>query len=275
MSRRRLTQVFPFLIPLRTRQRVLFFYLGMKLDKNRYAVKKLNNRLPHQVYQTQSLLLNEKSGFDMQYQINKVHNLKLASMAMNRVIIRPNETFSFWQLVKNAEKYGTYKDGLCLSNGKITTVTGGGLCQLSNLIFWLFLHTPLTIIERHSHGVESFPLPPSDIPGGTDATIHEGWLDLKLKNETDATFQIVIFFDEEYIHGAIFTDKDSKYRYEVSSRDNCYFRSNGKIYHKNSIFRTSIDYMTNEVINDLLLYQNQCEIAYQLPEDTPILEKGE
>lgn len=275
MSRKRLTQIFPFLIPIRTKQRTFFFYMGMRFDKNYYAVKKLNSRLPYHVYQTQSLLLNERSGFNMQYQINKVHNLKLASMTLNNVIIRPYETFSFWQLVKNAEKYGSYKDGLCLSNSKIITVKGGGLCQLSNLIFWLLLHTPLTILERHSHGVESFPLPPSDIPDGTNATVHEGWLDLKLENETENTYQIIISFDEQYIHGAILTDKDSNYRYKISSRDLHYFRKDGKVYQKNSIYRTQIDYTTNEVVEDTLLYHNQCEIGYKLPDDIPIIEKGE
>lgn len=247
----------------------------MWINRNHYAAEKLDDKLPFQMYKAQSLLVNEKSGFDIQYQINKVHNLKLAAKTMDQVIIKPHETFSFWQLVRNAEKYEPYKKGLCLVNGKIVAIPGGGLCQLSNLLFGLFLHTPLIIVERHHHGVEAFPLPPSDIPDGTDATVNEGWLDLKVKNETDTTFQIVISFDEQYIHGAILSHRDSGFRYEISSRNLYYFRKDEKVYQRNSIYRTKKNCKTNEPVEDSLLYHNQCEIGYQLPNNTLIREEGE
>lgn len=129
----------------------------MKFDGNRYAKKTSEKLLPNTVFETSSLMLNENSGFDMKYQINKVHNLKLAAKTINKVIIEPKETFSFWQLVRWADQHEKYKDGLNLVNGKIVGSYGGGLCQLSNMLFWLFLHTPLTIVERHGHAVESFP----------------------------------------------------------------------------------------------------------------------
>lgn len=50
----------------------------------------------------------------MKYQINKVHNLKLAARTINKVIIEPNETFSFWQLVRWADHHEKYKDELNL-----------------------------------------------------------------------------------------------------------------------------------------------------------------
>ena len=119
------------------------------------------------------------------------------------MIIEPNETFSFWQLVRWADHHEKYKDGLNLVDGKIVGSYGGGLCQLSNMLFWLFLHTPLTVVERHGHAVESFPSTTEDLPCGTDATINEGWLDLKIRNDTDNTFQIEISFDDKYMYGRI------------------------------------------------------------------------
>lgn len=38
---------------------------------------------------------------------------------MNHILIYPGETFSFCYLIKNAKKYGKYKDGLILIDGKI------------------------------------------------------------------------------------------------------------------------------------------------------------
>ena len=67
--------------------------------------------MPNTVFETSSLMMNENSGFDMKYQINKVHNLKLAARTINKVIIEPNETFSFWPEVYGGpdhhEKYMT------------------------------------------------------------------------------------------------------------------------------------------------------------------------
>ena len=49
------------------------------------------------------------------------------------------------------------------------------------------LHTPLTLTERHGHQVKDFPEPPSDAPLGVDATVAEGWLDLRVRNDTEVT----------------------------------------------------------------------------------------
>lgn len=187
----------------------------MKFDDNKYAEKTTEKLLPYTVFETASLMINENSGFDMKYQINKVHNLKLAAKTVNRVIIEPTETFSFWHLVRWADYHEKYKDGLNLVNGKIVGSYGGGLCQLSNLLFWLFLHTPLTIVERHGHAVESFPSTTEDLPCGTDATINEGWLDLKIRNETDNTFQIEVSFDERFMYGRILSQKPVNTEYTV------------------------------------------------------------
>lgn len=100
--------------PIRKWQRKKLFYLEMLIDGNKYAKNKSEALLPNTVFETSSLMLNENSGFDMKYQINKVHNLKLAARTINKVIIEPNETFSFWQLVRWADHHEKYKDELNL-----------------------------------------------------------------------------------------------------------------------------------------------------------------
>lgn len=42
MGRKRLTQFFPGLLPLRKRQKIFCYYMGMRLDHNRYSEK-----IPH------------------------------------------------------------------------------------------------------------------------------------------------------------------------------------------------------------------------------------
>lgn len=274
MDRRRVTEVFPFLLPLRQWQKKLFFYTKMKFDGSKYAEEKSKDLLPYKVYEIDSLMINRNSGFDIKYQLNKVHNIKLAASTINNLIIRPNETFSFWKLVRYADKYESYKDGLDLVNGKIEGSYGGGLCQLSNDLFWMFLHTPLTIIERHSHTVQNIPPATEGLLVGVDATISEGWKDLKIKNETKYTFQIVITFDGEYMHGSILSNEKPKFNYEIFNRDIKYYRENQKIIQESSVCCNRIDNITQEK-RESLLYKNRCAIGYKLPENTRILEKGE
>ena len=273
MSRKRVTQIFPFLIPLRKWQRKRLFYLKMSFDKNRYAKKISGELLPDTVFETSSLMLNENSGYDMKYQFNKVHNLKLASDTINGVLIKPGETFSFWQLVRYADRYVKYKDGLNLINGKIVGSYGGGLCQLSNMLFWLFLHTPMTITERHGHAVESFPSTTEELPCGTDATINEGWLDLKVYNDTENTFQIDIRFDKSFMYGRILSKDKVNMKYRVYNSKVSYVRKNNVMYQLAGVCRSETNTETDGTC-EKELYLNQCEIGYELPENACIEERG-
>ena len=130
--------------------------ISMHLDKNLYARTK-SSPLKYSLFKEKTLLINEDTGYDISYQFNKVHNLKLAAETLNHLLIRPEETFSFWYLVHNADSYEKYKEALVLKDGKIVPGYGGGLCQLSNLLFYVMLHSPLTIAERHGHKVLDFP----------------------------------------------------------------------------------------------------------------------
>ncbi|OUM91275.1 MAG: hypothetical protein BAA03_02845 [Caldibacillus debilis] len=133
MGRKRVTQIFPFLLPDRVMQRKMCFYAGMRFDGRRYAETIDGKQLPYKLFETGCALYNGNTGFDMAFQKNKVFNLKLAAKTLNGLLIRPGETFSFWRLF-----------------------------QMSNLLFWMFLHTPLTVNERSGHEFKEFPEPNSD-----------------------------------------------------------------------------------------------------------------
>jgi len=173
MKRKRITQIFPWLIPLRTKQRKFCFYLGMRLDGHKYCTTQSADRLPILVYESVCPMYNRDTGFDLVYQENKVFNLKLAAVTVDNMLIRPGDTFSFSRATRYADRETPYKDGLVVVNGKLTTAPGGGMCQLTNLLFWIFLHSPLTIVERHGHRLKDFPESTSDAPIGVDATISE------------------------------------------------------------------------------------------------------
>lgn len=271
MARKRLTQLFPFLLPIRVWQRNLFYYIGMKYDGNKYS-KNFGEPLKYKVCTTKTLMINENSGHDIIYQENKVDNLKIASKTMNHILIYPNETFSFCYLTRNSKKYGKYKDGLILIDGKIVAKKGGGICHLSNLLHYIFLMSPLTITERHGHKVKSLPDPDKSSIEGIDATISGGWLDLKVKNETDKVYQIEISFDDKYMYGSILSDKESDVDYEIENEDLKYIKENEKIYECVSVVRKEIDKKTKQILKKVKLYEEKVLIEYELPEEIEVKE---
>lgn len=273
MQRKRVTQIFPFLLPFRRWQRKQCFYLKMHFDGRNYAEKRMDTHLSYPVFETSSLMINENSGYDIKYQKNKVHNLKLAAAAFDGLVIRPGETFSFWKLARYADKKEPYKDGLVLIDGKIVGEYGGGLCQISTMLYWMFLHTPLTVVERHGHQKESLP-PTAGIPCGTDATINEGWLDLKVKNCTSDLFQIRISFDSEYMYGYIFSDKEPLCEYRIYNKSVTYFRKKEKVFLEASVDCLKTD-KTGQKCSDIHLYDVVHEVEYELSEDINIINKGD
>ncbi|HCK2025607.1 TPA: glycopeptide resistance accessory protein VanW-B [Enterococcus faecium] len=275
MDRKRLTQRFPFLLPMRRAQGKMCFYAGMRFDGCRYAQTIGEKSLSHLLFETDCALYNHNTGFDMIYQENKVFNLKLAAKTLNGLLIRPGETFSFWWLVRHADKDTPYKDGLTVTNGKLTTMSGGGMCQMSNLLFWMFLHTPLTIIQRRGHEVKEFPEPNSDEIKGVDATISEGWIDLKVRNDTDCTYQIWVTLDDEKIIGQVFADKEPQALYKITNGSIQYVRESGGIYEYAQVKRMQVALGTGEIIDCKLLYTNKCKICYPLPESVDIQEENQ
>lgn len=274
MKRKRITELFPFLVPLRIWQRNVVVNTKMALDKNHYAHKK-GEYLPYEIANNKTWMINEQSGHDIIYQQNKVHNLKITSETMNKVYIYPSEIFSFNYLEKYTKKYGKLKDGLTLRNDKIIHEKGGGVCHLSNLLYYTFLMTPLTILERHGHKIKSFPNPDKDALDGVDATINKGWQDLKVKNETNHIFQICISFDEEYMYATIRSDVETNEVATISNEDFKYIRKKNQIYESVAVVKTTRNKNTNEIIEKKKLYDEIVAVGYELPENTKIEEVEE
>ena len=132
---------------------------------------------------------------------------------------------------------------------------------MSNLLFTLFLHSPLEITERKGHRKKEFPAPGIQL-AGTDATISEDWIDLKVVNKTEETYQIRITFDEEQIYGFLRTEKKPQVQYEIF---------NG-VYQIADVCRRSLDSATSVLLGEQRLYENCRKIEYSLP-SCVIIEK--
>jgi vancomycin resistance protein VanW len=110
-------------------------------------------------------------------------------------------------------------EGLVLHNGQILRGTGGGLCQLGNLLYWMFLHSPLTIKERWRHGYDVFPDISRTIPFACGATLSYNYVDLQIKNNTPQSFKINLWLDDNYLNGELLCSEELTNNYEIFETD--------------------------------------------------------
>ena len=176
----------------------------------------------HSLIQHKSFLLRPLKDVDMYLQHNKVTNLRIAISHIDKAVIKPGQIFSIWKLVGRPTKAKGYLEGMTLNNGEISKGTGGGLCQLGNLLYWMALHTPLTIKERWRHGYDVFPDVNRAIPFACGATLSYNYIDLELQNNTDKIFQINLWLDGEYLNGQITCDADLNLIYTIYETDHSF-----------------------------------------------------
>ena len=124
--------------------------------------------------------------------VNKIHNLSLAIAKLNNIIIQPGYIFSFWQLAGNPTQKNGYQKSRSIINGDVEATIGGGLCQLSGLIYFLAIQAGLTITERHAHSVDIYKEEERFTPLGSDATVAYGYKDLRFMNQNH--FPVLLSF---------------------------------------------------------------------------------
>ncbi|MDD2510600.1 MAG: VanW family protein [Syntrophomonas sp.] len=126
--------------------------------------------------------MGELASFSTWYnanEINRSHNLYLATAAINTSMLVPGETFSFNQWVGERVIEAGYRDAMVIVNGKFEPGLGGGVCQVSSTLYNAVLLAGLEIVERHNHA-----LAVAYVPVGRDATVAYGLQDFRFKNNS-------------------------------------------------------------------------------------------
>lgn len=238
-------------------------YLDWIIHRRQYARHRQQASLPHVIFSHQTPLLRQLKDVDMQLQFNKVTNLKIATARLSGIIIRPGETFSYWRLIGNTTKRKGYVEGMVLFYGKVTVGIGGGLCQLSNLIYWMTLHTPLTVTERHRHSYDVFPDARRSQPFGSGATCAYNYLDLQIKNETNQTYQLLLHLTDTHLVGEWRAELPPIHRYEVYEQEHRITLEywGGYVRH-NTIYRKVYN-MDQQLIDDQYVTENHAIMMYE------------
>ncbi len=257
------SQRHPWLRPLavavhRTRRRLRWLTSGAEWTSYRSP-----GDLPVRVHRHGSLLLRELEGAEMVLQHNKVVNLRLAAARVDRLVIRPGETFSFNKMVGSCTRRRGYIEGLRLSEGAAVPGVGGGICQLANLLHWMFLHSPLTVLERSEHSFDPFPDNGRVLPWGVGCTIVYNYVDLVVRNDTPTTFQLRTWVGDRHLHGELRADRELPVSYSVEAREERFVTGDdGLVRRSNEIWRTVIDRRTGAPVAEELVRRNRAVVKY-------------
>lgn len=113
---------------------------------------------------------------------NKLSNLRRGVSLINMSLIEPGGVWSFWSRIGRPSARNGFLSGRNLVDGRLVSQAGGGLCQLSSLIYHLALQSGLDIVERHAHSIDIYREDERFTPLGSDATVVWGFKDLRLHN---------------------------------------------------------------------------------------------
>ena len=263
MKRKLFCEISPLTYRISVEKNILQRKLRDLLVRERYARVRSAELLPALIYTHKSLIRRRLGNVDMRLQENKAVNLSLAAPRVTGVIIKPGETFSFWRLVGRDSRRKGYLDGLTISNGKVSAGTGGGMCQFTNLIHWLVLHSELTITEHHHHdGYDLFPDFGRQIPFGTGTSIMYNYLDYRFRNDTDMVYQLIVHTNGEYLCGELRADRPQGVKFHIKSCGERFVRENGIVYRCGSVIRTTVDRYSSNIISKEIIRENHARVMY-------------
>jgi vancomycin resistance protein VanW len=261
---RRLSEIHPVFYHTRIWQKRFSRRIADLSGGVRFASEQSREDLEFSCKRHQSLLLRKLGNSDPELQRNKITNLSIAVPTIDGVLIRPGETFSFWKLVGEATASKGYLEGMQLSRGEVVRGVGGGLCQLGNLIYWMGLHTPLTVAERHHHSFDPFPDENRTLPFGSGCSVFYNYVDLRFHNPTDITFQLRVWLTDEHLKGAIYSSRETPHSFHIVEKNHRFIQENDKTYRENEIWRAYFDRRTGNRVGEELIAANHAEVKYEL-----------
>lgn len=263
MARKLFCEINPLTYKISMLKGIIIRRIKWQINKKKYANMIDDEKLPIVVYKHKSLIRRKLGNVDMQIQENKAINLSLAAPRVNGIIINPNEIFSFWKLVGKCTKRKGYKEGLVIKSGEVNKDIGGGMCQFTNLIHWMILHSPLTIIEHHHHnGFDMFPDYGRQVPFGVGTSIMYNYLDYQFINKTNQTFQLLVYTTDKYLCGELRSNKEIECSYHILEEENYFTLENNAYYRNNIVHRKVVDKETGNIVNKQEIIKNHSKVLY-------------
>jgi len=154
------------------------------LEKNFSPIELIVDDIyPRVRYNDISVINKVISSFSTSFNPQKVdrsYNIKLACDRIDNTILLPGDTFSMDKALGPRTISNGYRNAPVIIKGKFLEGVGGGVCQVTTTLYVAVLKSKLEVVERRPH---SMPL--GYVDPGQDATISEGYIDFKFKNNKE------------------------------------------------------------------------------------------
>jgi len=263
MRRKLFCELSPFTYKISVNKCIFIRSLKNLFSGGRIAHKKQAEPLPFVIYSHKSLIRRKLGDVDPELQENKAVNLSIAAPKVTGILVRPGEVFSFWSLVGPTSESKGYRKGLVIDRGKTGSSIGGGMCQFTNLIHWLVLHSPLCVVEHHHHdGIDMFPDFGRQVPFGVGTSIVFNYLDYRFKNTTAATYQLIVYTEPEYLCGELRCNQQSDFSYHIRAEDEHFSQESDGIYRNGQVMRNIICRQSGNTVKSELIKTNHAKIQY-------------
>ena len=135
-------------------------------------------------------------------------NIRRAAQVINRMIVKPGETFSLNGATQPRNESNGYVEAGIISEGHASRGVGGGVSQIATTLYNAAYFAGMVDVQHQEH---SFYI--SRYPPGREATVFDNKIDMKFRNDNPTGVMIQTAWTPDSITIRLFGTK----RYEVTS----------------------------------------------------------
>ncbi len=135
-------------------------------------------------------------------------NIRVVAEKVDGALVLPGETFSLNTFTGPRGTAQGYVPAAVISGGQLSTAVGGGISQFATTMFNAVFFAGLEDVFHKPH---SFYI--SRYPAGREATVYEGAIDLKWRNDSDTG----VFIDTRWTPSALTVTFYGTKRYDIES----------------------------------------------------------
>ncbi|GAA2493086.1 VanW family protein [Terrabacter carboxydivorans] len=132
----------------------------------------------------------------------RTNNLVVAAKHLNGTYVPPGGTFSLNAILGERTEDKGYADGTVIIDGRLTRGTGGGISQVSTVVYNLAYFSGVDFLQFSPH---AFYIP--RYPEGREATVYWPTIDNKWKNDTPYGMLLQTWVEGGNVHGRVWSTK--------------------------------------------------------------------
>jgi predicted heme/steroid binding protein len=192
------------------------------------------------------------------------HNIELAAARLHGSQAEAGQTLSFLGSIGEVSAASGYVNASGIVNGEISdNVVGGGICDVSTVLYRAAWNAGLPVRERHNHTYWFRHY--ADQPG-LEAAVFEGVIDLRLVNDTANTLYVAARAQGGLLTITLWGDDDGRSTTSTVSAPN-YHTGSAKVVNSREIYRGDGSFVRSETV--VTRYQARPEPAEEVEEEEP------